>query len=81
MLSVAGNAGLFNQTQSGEKSIANSPFALYSLMLLATKLMLFIIPAVIGNSLYRDFKSNSHSLLYSYPITKQNYLSAKFLAH
>ncbi|MBK6731332.1 MAG: hypothetical protein IPG60_10345 [Bacteroidetes bacterium] len=80
MLSVAGNAGLFNQTQSGEKSIANSPFALYSLMLLATKLMLFIIPAVIGNSLYRDFKSNSHSLLYSYPITKQNYLSAKFFS-
>lgn len=42
MLSVAGNAGLFNQTQSGEKSIANSPFALYSLMLLATKLMLLL---------------------------------------
>ena len=80
LLSVAGNAGLFSETQSGEKSIANSSFALYSLMLLATKLMLFIIPAIIGNSLYRDFKTNSHSILYSYPITKQSYLSAKFIS-
>jgi len=80
LLSVAGNAGLFSDTQSGEKSVANSTFALFSLMLLANKLLLFIIPAIIGNSLYRDFKSNSHCLLYSYPITKQSYLAAKFIS-
>ncbi|MBK9256868.1 MAG: hypothetical protein IPM42_15410 [Saprospiraceae bacterium] len=80
MLTVAGSAGLFSETQSGEKSVANSSFALYSLMLLATKLILFIIPAIIGNSLYRDFKSNSYSLLFSYPITKQSYLSAKYIS-
>jgi len=79
-LSVAGNAGVFSEMNGDERRIANSPFALYNLMTVATKLMLFIIPAIMGNSLYRDFKNNTHCMLYSYPITKQRYLSAKFLS-
>jgi len=80
LLSVAGNAGVFNEMNENERSIANSPFALYTLVALATKLILFIIPSIIGNSLYRDVKNNTHSILYSYPITRLSYLSAKFIS-
>ena len=42
--------------------------------------LFFLFPSIIGASVFRDYKSNMHSILYSYPFSKFNYLSAKFLS-
>ncbi|WP_276975750.1 M1 family aminopeptidase [Flavobacterium filum] len=80
LLAMAGNAGVFGITSSDSIRFANSPIALYNLISLFTKLALFIIPSVVGNAVYRDFKSNAHHILFSYPINKSEYLLGKFLS-
>ena len=45
-----------------------------------SSLIIILYPSIIGVSVYRDFKSNMHSILYSYPYTKLEYLLAKFLS-
>lgn len=42
------------------------------------KFFLFLIPSIIGYSLYRDSLSNTHQIMYSFPITKRSYLFGKF---
>lgn len=80
LIAMAGNAGAFNDNGLLIYKTANSPYALFNLMSLFSKLIIFMIPAIIGNSVYRDFKTNSHSILYSYPVKKINYLSGKFFS-
>ena len=80
LLAMAGNAGVFGNTSSDSIRVANSPIALYNLIGLFTKLALFIIPSIVGNAVYRDFKSNAHHILFSYPIKKSGYLPGKFLS-
>lgn len=80
LLAMAGNAGVFGNASNFTIRIANSPIALYNLISLFTKLALFIIPSIVGNALFRDFKSNAHHILFSYPINKSGYLSGKFLS-
>ncbi len=79
---MGGAAGVFGEEsiQSRSESIANSPMGVYSLMNLFNKLILFLLPTIIGTSVYRDYKSNIHTLLYSYALTRIEYLSAKFLS-
>ena len=43
-------------------------------------LILFLLPAVLGLAVYRDFSSNMHHILYAYPFQKRDYLLAKFLS-
>ncbi|GAA4975498.1 M1 family aminopeptidase [Algibacter aquimarinus] len=45
-----------------------------------TIFLLFLFPSIIGVSIHRDYKSEMHTILYSYPFTKANYLFAKFLS-
>lgn len=80
LIAMAGNAGFFDEVATNSIRVANSPIALYNLIGLFTKLVLFVIPAIIGNSVYRDYKSNTHNLLFSYPIEKLGYLIGKFLS-
>ena len=42
--------------------------------------LVFLLPAFIGNSFYRDYKSRMYTFLYSFPFTKLNYIGAKFLS-
>ena len=58
--------------------ILNAPFELNFILNYLHKLVLFLLPAIIGLSVYRDFQSNMHHILYTYPFTKNSYLSAKF---
>jgi ABC-2 type transport system permease protein len=58
----------------------NSPLAVNSLLNGFSQLLNFIIPSVIGATVYRDFKYNVHTVLYSYPFSKLEYLAAKFLS-
>jgi ABC-2 type transport system permease protein len=75
---MGGSAGLFGTVANGR--LANSPFSLYSFLTLFTKLILFLLPAIIGNSIYRDFKSRSFQIMYTFPFTRWDYLCAKFLS-
>jgi len=78
--SMAAAAGVFGSSSVNDLRIANSPMSIYSFQSFLGKLILFIIPAIIGNSIYRDFKSRTYHLLYSYPFKKTDFLFGKFLS-
>ena len=65
-------AGLFDSVTVtvGSSRIVNSPFALSGLFAGLSSLVIFLYPSIIGVSVYRDFKSEMHTILYSYPFTK-----------
>lgn len=65
---------------TGSSRIVNSPIAINDLFNTLAIFLFFLFPSIIGASVYRDYKSNMHSILYSYPFNKVNYLSAKFLS-
>ncbi|MCB0593379.1 MAG: hypothetical protein H6557_22465 [Lewinellaceae bacterium] len=77
---MAAQAGIWGEQTAvpGMESIANAPAQLQEMAGFFLKLILFLIPAIIGASVYRDFRSNIHPLLYSYPLAKSSYLLAKF---
>jgi ABC-2 type transport system permease protein len=58
----------------------NSPYAFYYLITVMSHFGLLITTAFFGNSAYRDFKENTYSLNFSYPISKLEYLSSKYVA-
>ncbi|MCB0278354.1 MAG: ABC-2 transporter permease, partial [Calditrichaeota bacterium] len=82
LLSIAGSAGFFDgpSLDSGPFEWVNSPVRLHRTIQLFNQLILFLLPGIIGVSIYRDFRSNSYHLLYSYPFKKSDYLAAKFLS-
>ncbi len=55
----------------------NSSYSITFIGLVLTKMLLFIIPILVGNSIYRDFKSKTFSILYAYPIKKYDYIIGK----
>jgi ABC-2 type transport system permease protein len=65
---------------TGSSRIVNSPINVSGLFNGFTVLIFFLFPSIIGVSIYRDFKSEMHTILYSYPFTKANYLFAKFFS-
>lgn len=77
---MAGAAGFFGEGSAPAARLANSPMSLYGLFNFFGKLLLFLLPAFIGVAIYRDYRSNMHAVLYTYPFTKRQYLSAKFLS-
>jgi len=82
-LLIAGStAGLFDSltTTTGSSKIVNSPIAINGFLNGITIFIFFLFPSIIGVSIYRDFKCEMHTILYSYPFTKANYLFAKFFS-
>lgn len=80
LVSMAGNAGAFNQAHTEDTFMANAPIEIWRMANLFIKLSLFIIPAIIGQGIYQDYNTQIHHILFSYPIKKTSYLSAKFLS-
>ena len=78
----AASAGIFDAitVSTGSSKIVNSPIAITGSFMGISTLIFFLFPSIIGLSTFRDYKSNMHSILYSYPFTKSNYLFAKFLS-
>ncbi len=78
----ASTAGIFDflTVSAGSSKIVNSPLGINGLFSGLTVLVFFLFPSIIGASIYRDYKSEMHTILYSYPFTKLNYLFAKFLS-
>ncbi len=74
-----GSAGYFDgpSTASGPQKLLNSPLGIHSFFQYFGKFILFLLPAILGQGLYRDFSSNTYQLMYSYPISKPAYWWAK----
>lgn len=58
----------------------NSAYYILRIISYLNVFIYFLLPAIIGASVYRDFKDHVHTVLYSYPFTKRAYLFAKFLS-
>lgn len=61
-------------------TIVNSPIAINGFLNEMAIILYFFLPALIGGTIYRDYKHNMHSVLYSYPFQKWEYLLGKFMA-
>ena len=79
---AATSAGIwdFITVTTGSSRIVNSPLGVNNLFNGLSTFIFFLFPSIIGVSIYRDFKSEMHTILYSYPFTKANYLFAKFFS-
>ena len=82
LLIAASSAGIFDSVTvtTGSSNVVNSPSGVTALFNTMSVLIFFLFPSIIGVSIYRDFKSDMHTILYSYPFTKANYLFAKFFS-
>lgn len=78
LLSMAGAAGAFGEGSAATENMANSPMSIYGFTIFFNKFLLFLIPAIVGNTIYKDYKSNFNGLLHTYPFSKKDYLLAKF---
>ena len=78
----AATAGFFDSVTAttGSSRIVNSPIGVSNIFNALTIFIFFLFPSIVGVSIYRDFKSEMHTILYSYPFTKANYLFAKFFS-
>lgn len=63
----------------GGKLLTNSPYIIYTLTSGLSFMALILLPSLIGSSIYRDYETNTHALLFSYPISKFGYLGGRFL--
>ncbi|MEL6254713.1 MAG: hypothetical protein AAFR87_22065 [Bacteroidota bacterium] len=81
-LSLAGSLGVFDEVspKAELQSHLNSPYEVSYIILYFNKVFLFLLPAIIGATIYKDFRHNLHSILYSFPLQKSSYLGAKFLS-
>ncbi len=73
--------GMASEEPSGPNAVfQNSYYRINYLSNILTQLLIFLLPAIIGVSIFRDYRSRMYTVLYSYPFTKANYLGAKFLS-
>lgn len=79
---MASAAGFFESitTSINSVTIVNSPIAINSLLNELNVFIYFFLPSIVGGTIYRDFKYEMHSITFSYPFQKWEYLFAKFLS-
>lgn len=79
-LSMLAVIGVFDSVKSTSVSLLhmNSAYMLNGLISSYNTLLYFLFPSIIGMAIYRDYKYNVHSILYSYPFSKGEYLLGKF---
>lgn len=79
---AASTAGIFDfiTVTSSSAKIVNSPIGINNTINGLTTFIFFLFPSIIGMSIYRDYRSDMHTILYSFPFTKTNYLFAKFFS-
>src|SRR6056297_3537264 len=79
-VTVLGSGGFFDSSDNSASPVQllNSPYSLSSVSFLFAKLLLFVVATVAGFSLYRDYRNDTHAILYTFPIPKSWYLNGKF---
>ena len=81
VLIMGENVGIFDDIIStGNVKLQNAPFAIFEKMVYFDNLILFLVTIIVGNTIYRDFKTDMHTILYTFPMSKSSYLFAKFLS-
>ncbi len=82
VLIYAGTMGFFDPIPEEETLEAwiNSPSSINHIILYFHKLMLILLPTVVGASLYKDYKKQAHYIIYSFPIKKSAYLLGRLSA-
>ena len=82
VLIMAAGLGVFSSDNVTVTSnvYLNSPLAITGILSQLALLSYLLIPSITGGTIDRDFKNNMHNVLYSYPLTKVQYLLAKFSA-
>ncbi|GAB5408560.1 MAG: M1 family aminopeptidase [Balneolaceae bacterium] len=80
IMAVSGDILREMTVQEGSQLYANSSFKILSYFFDLNLFILFAIPIFIGNSIYRDYNSNSFMVMYSYPIKKNDYFFGKFFS-
>ena len=78
LIAIGGMAGETVDRFNGR--VLNSAIYMYGLLRKVLFLLFFLLPVIMGQSVYRDVRANVHPILNSYPITKSTYLGAKFLS-
>ncbi|MCB9276797.1 MAG: hypothetical protein H6564_22380 [Lewinellaceae bacterium] len=64
----------------GQARVLNAPWEAYSFVSFLYKLIILLLPAVVGVSANRDFQSGAYTILYAYPISRSSYLNARFFS-
>ncbi|MFB6306505.1 MAG: ABC transporter permease, partial [Flavobacteriales bacterium] len=81
---IAGvESGMFESLTSSidrGENLINSPYSVFQSITGLFTLTIFFLPAIMGTCIYRDFRFNMHSFLYTMPINKTGYLLGRFLA-
>jgi ABC-2 type transport system permease protein len=74
--------GFFDSNTASVSSATwiNSPNSILGLVSGFTSFLYFFLPAIFGTSISKDYTSQTHQVLYSYPFTKFDYFVAKFSA-
>ena len=82
LISMLGTGGYFDAPAPAneQEAFLNSPYAIYFIFQYFNKFFLFLLPALIGQTIYRDFTSRVYPILYTFPIRKRDYLAGKFLS-
>ncbi|MGL2962527.1 M1 family aminopeptidase [Flavobacterium sp. RSB2_4_14] len=82
LLLMGSSLGIFDnfKTTTSSNAMANSPIALNGMLNGLSVFIYFLLPSIVGASVYRDFKYNMHTILFSYPFSKWDYLMSKFLS-
>lgn len=77
---MASSAGIFESltVTINSVTIVNSPSAINALLNSMTVFIFFLLPSIVGGTIYKDFKYEMHSIVFSYPFKKWEYLIAKF---
>jgi len=75
------SGGIFDSNTATVSSATwiNSPSSILGLTAGLSQFLYFFLPAIFGTSISKDFTSETHQVLYSYPFTKFDYFFGKFL--
>ncbi len=79
LITMLGTGGYFDEPSVSRETLPylNSPYALSFMSFLFTKLLLFLVAIFAGFSLYRDYNSKTHAIMYAFPMPKAHYLYGK----
>lgn len=61
-------------------TIVNSASSINAILNEMTVFIYFLLPSIVGGTIYKDFKYEMHSITFSYPFAKWEYLLAKFFS-
>lgn len=79
---MAAAAGIFEGITASINSVTsvNSAIAINGILNEMNVIMFFLLPSIIGGTIFKDFDNEMHSVTFSYPFKKWEYLLAKFLS-